>query len=282
MSGNTASTASYPIYLLVVEDDPAFRKNFITQLLREQDFRTFHFGTVKQAGNKADAMDIVRSDPPDLIVLDDCIPDARGGRPRFQAREVIDELRREGVQTPILVFTALQDSAPFDESDLLRLCGSIDYVNKLAPHLVKLALARTKNLLMRARVTGTAQMIVGPWIYDQRHCRLRLRPDAGIKNYQRYSSRKLAPKEASILNHLLSVGGRAVPKSELLKSVWGQEDYDTNTIATTVGRLRANLRIEGWPNSIVYVPNGRGKGKLESGGYELRYQSAPARMQRSE
>ncbi len=268
----------YPVNLFVVEDDPGFRQELVNRLLSEQDFKNLKISNIGQAGNRVEALEAIRSSPPDLVILDDCIPARLGVRATFQAREIIDELREGGFKTPVLVITALQDSAPFDESDMLRMCGSIDYVNKLSPDLFRLVLAKTKNLLMRTQFTRSAKLIVGPWLYDQQHSRLRLRADAGVKNFGRYTSRKLAPKEASILNHLLTVGGRSVTKSELLKSVWGQNDYNTNTVATTVGRLRASLSIEGWPNSIVFVP-GKGGNKAEPGGYRLNYQAAPARMQ---
>jgi DNA-binding response OmpR family regulator len=52
----------------------------------------------------------------------------------------------------------------------------------------------------------------------------------------------LSPKEFALLEHLLAAGGRVVSAEELLERVWDETANPfTNTVKTTVGRLRAKL-----------------------------------------
>jgi DNA-binding response OmpR family regulator len=64
----------------------------------------------------------------------------------------------------------------------------------------------------------------------------------------------LAPKEFGVLEVLLAADGRAVSAEELLERVWDEAtDPFTNTVKTTINRLRAKL---GSPPVIETVPRG--------------------------
>lgn len=132
--------------VLIVEDEPD-----IAELIA---FHVEHEGfgaSVVQSGKLA--LDSVRRDPPDLIVLDLMLPDLDG-------LEVCRRLRRDGPgrAVPILIV-----SARGEESDIVAglELGADDYVTK--PFSPKVLMARVRNILRRtessSETTGNARRI---------------------------------------------------------------------------------------------------------------------------
>jgi DNA-binding response OmpR family regulator len=64
----------------------------------------------------------------------------------------------------------------------------------------------------------------------------------------------LSPKELAVLEYLLAAAGKVVSAEELLERVWDEAaDPFTNTVKTTIGRLRAKL---GGPPLIETIREG--------------------------
>jgi DNA-binding response OmpR family regulator len=64
----------------------------------------------------------------------------------------------------------------------------------------------------------------------------------------------LSPKELAVLEYLLAAAGKVVSAEELLERVWDEAaDPFTNTVKTTIGRLRAKL---GGPHLIETIREG--------------------------
>lgn len=101
--------------ILLIEDDPFFQK-FYSFKLREQQFEVF----VGKDG--VEGLQLVRSNTPDLILLDLIMPNKDGF-------EVLQELAsdQELKKIPVLVFSTLSQ-----EKDIARAkeLGARDYVNK--------------------------------------------------------------------------------------------------------------------------------------------------------
>ncbi|MEN9407531.1 MAG: hypothetical protein RLZZ455_747 [Candidatus Parcubacteria bacterium] len=101
--------------ILLIEDDPFFQK-FYSFKLREQQFEVF----VGKDG--VEGLQLVRSNKPDLILLDLIMPNKDGF-------EVLQELAsdQELKNIPVLVFSTLSQ-----EKDIARAkeLGAKDYVNK--------------------------------------------------------------------------------------------------------------------------------------------------------
>jgi PAS domain S-box-containing protein len=98
--------------ILVVEDDDDTRR-LLAGVLREQDW------IVQEASDGAEALSLIASDPPDLVVLDLMLPTVDGF-------EVVERLRRDPrlPEIPILVVTAAELSA----DDRRRLEGRVAQV----------------------------------------------------------------------------------------------------------------------------------------------------------
>ncbi|MCB1390819.1 MAG: response regulator, partial [Rhodobacteraceae bacterium] len=100
--------------ILLVDDDEDLREALAEQLVATEDFDTF------EAGDGAAAMERVREEQYDLVILDVGLPDTDG-------RELCKRMRKAGVKCPILMLTG-QDS---DADMILGLdSGANDYITK--------------------------------------------------------------------------------------------------------------------------------------------------------
>jgi DNA-binding response OmpR family regulator len=155
----------------------------------------------------------------ELIVLDLMLPSLDGF-------DVLEALRADGVDTPVLVLTARGDEA--DKVRGLR-NGADDYVTK--PFALRELLARVGALLRRS-VTPPAAREFGAVVVDPATHRVTRR---GIPV-------ELRPKEYDLLQALLRRNGRVATRSELLREVWGyHESVLSRTLDTHVGELRRKL-----------------------------------------
>jgi DNA-binding response OmpR family regulator len=214
--------------VLVIEDEPAILRGLADSL-------RFESYEVLTAADGEEGYRAARQDNPDLIVLDLMLP-------KLSGYEVCQRLRREGVNTPILMLTARSEEA--DRVLGLDL-GADDYVTK--PFAVRELMARVRALLRRAK-PSTA-------VIDK------LEFDDVVVDFLTYEATKagqpleMARKEFQILRALASRAGQVVTREELLNQVWGYEVYPTTrTVDTHVGQLRAKLeRNPAEPRRLITV-----------------------------
>jgi len=178
---------------------------------------------VEVAGNGRRGLELARTWSPDLVVLDLTLPEVDG-------LHVLRALRKEGQATPVLVLTARGGES--DKVLGLKL-GADDYVTK--PFGLLELLARVEALLRRS---ATPQP-VGSAVYRFGDVELR----EGTRTVQRAGVPvQLTPKEFDLLLALLHARGGVVPRSELLRQVWGyRADVDTRTLDSHVAELRRKL-----------------------------------------
>lgn len=167
--------------------------------------------------------------PYDLIILDLLLPDTNG-------HEVCHALRREQIQTPVLILTAkdaLEDKlSGFDH-------GADDYLTK--PFAFEELLARIKALLRRRPSYGedaSAVLKVADLTLD-RETREVCRGSHHIT---------LTRKEFDLLEFLMSHPNKAHSRTSILEQVWGYH-YDTltNSVDVYIGYLRK--KIDGGSNT---------------------------------
>jgi len=176
---------------------------------------------------------------PDLIVLDLMLPDLDGFR-------VLERLRKDGLDTPVLILTARDQES--DKVLGFRL-GADDYVTK--PFGVMELLARVEALLRRAgRGTGSANVasedgtsVVFGSVTVDRRARTVTKKGKDIA---------LTPKEFDLLVALLDRRGAVATRQELLKEVWGhQAAVVSRTVDTHISELRHKLEDE--PSDPVHI-----------------------------
>jgi two-component system, OmpR family, response regulator len=170
--------------------------------------------------NGDDGLWMARENPYDAIVLDLMLPGTNG-------YQVCSTLREEGVWTPILVLTAMDDE--LDEAEALDL-GADDYLTKPFSYVV--LVARLRALLRRGAPERPAALDAGD-----------LRLDPGSKQVWREEEEvSLTARELSLLEYLLRRKGQVVSKREILEHVWDYDfEGDPNIVEVYIRHLRDKL-----------------------------------------
>ena len=221
--------------VLVVDDAPeiveSVRLGFAVQW-REVD--------VLSAGTGRQALELVESESPDLVLLDIGLPDMDGYK-------VLEELRFFS-DVPVVMLTARDDT--IDKVKGLEL-GADDYVTKPFNHLE--LLARIKAVLRRLDMpppkSRAPSFRSGDLEMDFDAQEVRLRGDAV----------QLTPTEYKLLYHLVRNAGRTLPHGTLLAKVWGREYLDeVDYLRVYVRRLRDKLGDN--PEKPLYIRTERGLG----------------------
>lgn len=205
---------------------------------------------VRTTESGAEALDAVRSDRPDLILLDLMLPG-------FSGYEVLAELRRrpESAEIPVVVLTARRDEA--DRVKGLEL-GADDYVTK--PFSPRELVLRVSAVLRRAQspaVAGAGRFLRGAGITVDVNA-LAVQVDG--------TAIDLTPTEYRLLTTLLERRGRVQSRQQLLEQAWDvHARIETRTVDMHVQRLRAKLGRAGDAIETVRGFGYRFRGKEEDG-----------------
>lgn len=199
--------------ILVIEDDERI-SSFVKRGLEAEGYLI----DIAQDGQEGIQMGV---GPYDAIILDLLLPGTNG-------HDVCRALRREQVQTPILILTAkdtLQDKLHgFDY-------GADDYLTK--PFAFEELLARIKALLRRKPYKESAAELKVADLTLNRESREVRRGTKVIS---------LTRKEFDLLEFLMSNPNKALSRVSLLEHVWGYH-YDTltNVVDVYIGYLRKKV-----------------------------------------
>ena len=205
--------------LLLVEDELEIQ-SFVRQALIDAGYE------VHTAEDGTTASQLAARHTYDGLIVDLGLPDQDG-------IDLILQLRRSGVSSPVLILSARRSVD--DRVKGLELGGD-DYLTK--PFAVAELLARMRNLLRRH--TTQAEDAV----------RLRV-SDLELDMLKRRATRagevlNLSPQEFVLLEYLCRHAGRVVTRSMLLAEVWGMRiQPDTNVVDVHIYRLRGKIDTEG-------------------------------------
>jgi DNA-binding response OmpR family regulator len=225
--------------ILIVEDDPNLVAVLKYNLVKDGY-------EVVAADNGAQALDLARSERPELIILDLMLPQLSGF-------EVCRILRKE-MTVPIIMLTARTDE--IDKIVGLEI-GADDYMTK--PFSMRELLARVHAMLRRVNIdlqTPAAEsesLEIGDIkIIPNRH-----------QAFCKDSPLELTPKEYDLLVFLARNRGFVFSREQLLERVWGY-DYAGNTRTVDVHIRWLRQKIEADPKNPEHVLTVRGAGyKLE-------------------
>jgi two-component system OmpR family response regulator len=216
--------------ILVAEDDQD-TANFVKRGLAELGHKTVH------AATGDDALHLAATEMLDAIVLDRMLP-------RLDGIAVLRRLRAAGVQTPVIMLTALGGIA--DRVDGLE-AGADDYLVK--PFAFSELAARLNALVRRPPISEVVtRLSSGDIVLDL----LRREVTRGGKPVP------LQPREFSLLEVLMRHAGRVVTRTMFLEMIWGYHfDPQTNIVEGHLSRLRAKLR-EGFADDPIETVRGAG------------------------
>src|SRR5258708_29034672 len=177
--------------VLVVEDDEAMASS-LTWGLEAEGY------VVDLADNGEDGLWKARESSHDVIVLDVMLPVLDG-------YQVCQRLREQGVWTPILMLTGMDDD--LDHAEGLD-SGADDYLTKPFSYPILLAHLRSltrRGLPERPAVLSAAGLTLDP------ASRTVIRDGTPVE---------LTNREVAVLEYLMRRRGRAVSKTELLEHCW--------------------------------------------------------------
>jgi two-component system OmpR family response regulator len=216
--------------ILVVEDD-ADTADYILKGLREASF------TVEHVADGRDGLYMASSADFDAIVMDRMVPGMDG-------LSVTKAVRAAGVQTPILILSAL---AHLDERVTGLRAGADDYLTK--PFGFSELAARLENLIRRGAAKPVeTSLSCGDLSLDLLSRRV---VRAG-------RSLDLLPRELKLLEYFLRHRDRVVTRTMLLEEVWDYRfDPHTSLIDTHISRLRKKID-EGFDKPLLHTVRGSG------------------------
>ena len=218
--------------ILIVDDEPDIL-NLVSLHLKKGGFRTKEFLDVDSLYR------FLKSEIPDLIILDLMLPDTDG-------YEVCKHLKKEDAfsNIPIIMLTARAEES---ERILGLELGADDYIAK--PFSMKVLLARVKAVLRRRAPEMTEDPVeVGGLKLDPISHRV-FGGDVPLD---------LGPTEFRLLHFFMTHPERVYSRAQLLDQVWGRNVYiEERTVDVHIRRLRLALEPHGADRLIETV---RGSG----------------------
>ena len=219
--------------ILVVDDEPHMRRVMRMNL----DLEGYR---IIEAENGLEAVNRVRDDLPDMVLMDVMMPEMDG----FEALGLI----RETSNAPVIMLTVKDE-----EDDRIRglELGADDYVTK--PFSPRELASRIKAVLRRAEMPTLAESSV---INVDDRLQIDFNRRQVIADGQEI---KLRPTEYRLLYHLVNNAGWTLPHETLLAKVWGHEYRDdTHYLRLYITYLRQ--KIEEDPTHPNYILTERGLG----------------------
>jgi two-component system KDP operon response regulator KdpE len=219
-----------PLKVLVVDDEPAIRR-FLRTSLTAQGYQ------VTEAENGAAALDNLRRNTTDILVLDLGLPDITGF-------DIIERLRGQGSTVPIVVLSSRSDeTGKVTALDL----GADDYITK--PFGIDELLARVRAAL-RHRLQQEGERPVfrcGELSVDL----VRRIVTLGGQEV------KLSPREYDLLRLFVAHAGKVLTHRFILREVWGGEG-EVQYLRVYIRALRHKLEAN--PEQPRYILTEQGVG----------------------
>ena len=201
--------------ILLVEDDNGLQK-YLKELFIDNGY------AVRIAADGVEALNQLKKNLPDIMILD-------LGLPNMSGESVCIEARKEYPELPLIILTA-KDSI----SDIVAglNLGADDYMTK--PFVADELLARLKARLRS--VNGVdSKLVVGDLELD----------DKALEVKRNGKLIQLTPQEFKLLQYLMGNKGRILTRDMILNRVWlYSQDIETRVVDVYMGYLRKKIDSE--------------------------------------
>ncbi|PCI70714.1 MAG: DNA-binding response regulator [Gammaproteobacteria bacterium] len=215
--------------VLIVEDEKNIRESLVSSF-KSQGFAT------ESASDGVEGLYIAQEYPIDIAIVDI-------GLPGISGLKLIETLRADGIQIPIIVLTA-RDSWQDKVEGLST--GADDYMAK--PFQFEELLARCNALLRRTAGFATPKI---------KFADIELDTMAQLVNKDGKNI-ELTAYEYKVIEYLFMNPKKVVSKTELTEHIYDQDfDRDSNVLEVFIGRLRKKIDPE---QTIKLIQTQRGKG----------------------
>jgi two-component system OmpR family response regulator len=217
--------------ILLVEDD-AETADYLQSGLQQEGY------VVEHVADGRDGLYMASSSSYDALILDRMVPGLDG-------LSVLKALRAAGVETPILILSALSQ---LDERVNGLRSGGDDYLAK--PFAFTELLARLEAVLRRGTAPNTPQTTLKAGDLEL---------DLLSRTVKRAGTViDLQPREFRLLEYLMRHAGHVVTRTMLLEGVWDYHfDPQTNVIDVHISRLRQKVD-KGFPTPLIHTVRGAG------------------------
>ena len=215
---------------LMIMDDEADLLAELKPLLERSGYQVF------PASNGEQALELVASEKPDLIILDVLMP-------RLDGRNVLRRLREAGNWTPVILLTKVNTSA---ERVLSLQEGADDYLNKPFDPLE--LVARVQAVLRRTQrgslpLASFRHLVSGELSLDRQMRQARLAGE--LLN--------LTTRAVGVLEFLMLHPREIITRERLLDEVWGwSEALETRAVDIRIAEIRKVLeKDQGYIETVI-------------------------------
>lgn len=216
--------------VLIIEDDPETAR-FLQKALGDTGHESEH------ADDGEQGLEYGRTNDYDVMIVDRMLPKRDG-------LSIIETLREEGVKTPVLILSALDQ---VDERVKGLRAGGDDYLTK--PFAFSELLARIEVLMRRLIPDGEETDLKVGDLKMERLSQKVTRAGTVIQ---------LVPREYRLLEYLMRHKGQVVTRTMLLENVWDYHfDPGTNIIDVHMSRLRSKIDKD-YAQSLLQTVRGAG------------------------
>lgn len=221
--------------ILIVEDEVALA-DALSEILKRNKY------AVDAVYDGEDGLDYALTGIYDCILLDIMLPKRSG-------LDVLRELRKQHISTPVLLLTARSDT----EDKITGLdSGADDYLTK--PFVSGELLARVRSLTRRRGEVVTDAFTFGDIALNK----------STFSLSREENCVKLSLKEYQIMEMFIANPRQLIPKERFLEKIWGYDsDAEYNNVEVYISFLRKKLTALG---SSVTIRTARGIGYFLEGG----------------
>ncbi len=215
--------------ILIVEDEKPL-SNVLCELLKKSGY------AVDAVYDGVEGLEYALSDVFDVILLDIMLPKMNG-------LDMLNELRKQGISTPVLLLTAKSEIE--DKVEGLD-CGADDYITK--PFSTEELLARIRSVSRRKDVFVSDDQKFGDIMINKNTLKISTERD----------EIKVSLKEYHILEMLVEHPKQIISKEQFVDRIWGYEfEGEYNSVEVYISFVRKKLSALG---SKVKIKAHRGVG----------------------